>query len=501
MDELAIIRQEQAKRELARRHFSWYLPYTQGKTWINTRFASFLSLKVQEFLELETGHAYDILVIETPPQHGKSMTVTESLPSWWLGKHPNERIIVAAYNDDLAGRFMRRNKEKLKTKCDKLFGVQIGDIDRADAVELAAPYKGGILSRGIRSGITGNPANLIIIDDPIKSREEADSATWRGKVWDEWQNSIKSRLAAGAKVIVIMTPWHEDDLAARILQTEPNSTLLRLPVEAEENDLMGRAIGDPLCPELGKDANWLADFKASYMGDPQGGPRAWTALYQCSPRVEGGNLVRREWWQYYKPTEVQTFGTELISVDAAFKGTDTSDYVAITVWGKRGNNYYCQYCLNRHMSFTETLEAIRSTRALFPNARKVLIEDKANGTAIIDVLQREMFCVPVNPKGGKVARVNAVSAAIETGHVFLPENAPWVEPYLDQWSAFPAGAHDDMVDSSTQALSNMLYASGAAYQKDPNADEGAWGRDEGLDILANATALYDVYDMGGGIFM
>ena len=501
MDELAIIRQEQARRELARRHFSWYLAYTQGKTWINTRFSAFLSLKVQEFLELETGHAYDILVIETPPQHGKSMTVTESLPSWWLGKHPNERIIVAAYNDDLAGRFMRRNKEKLKQKCDKLFGVQVGEIDRADAVELAPPNKGGILSRGIRSGITGNPANLIIIDDPIKSREEADSATWRGKVWDEWQNSIKSRLAAGAKVIVIMTPWHEDDLAARILQTEPNATLLRLPVEAEENDPLGRQPGDPLCPELGKDANWLADFKASYMNDPQGGPRAWTALYQCNPRVEGGNIVKREWWQYYKPAEVQTFGTELISVDAAFKGADTSDYVAITVWGKRNNSYYCQYCLNRHMTFTETLEAIRATRALYPNARKVLIEDKANGTAIIDVLQREMWCVPVNPKGGKAARVNAVSAAIETGHVFLPEGAPWVEPYLDQWSAFPAGAHDDMVDSSTQALSHMIFASGAAYIEDPKADTGAWGPDEGLDILTDAAALYDVYDMGGGVFM
>lgn len=493
--------QERARRELSRRYYHYYLPYVHGKQWIPTRMSTFLAMKVQEFLELDTGHAYDILVIETPPQHGKSTTITESLPSWYLGKHPDHRIIVAAYNDDLAGRFMRRNKEKIKTRCDKLFNIHVGEIDRADAIELAAPHRGGILSRGIRSGITGNPANLIIIDDPIKSREEADSETWRNKVWDEWQNSIKSRLQAGAKVVVIMTPWHEDDLAARILSTEPNVTLVRLPVEAEVGDLMGRAPGEPLCPELGKDAAWLADFKASYINDPQGGPRAWTALYMCNPRVEGGNLVRREWWQFYDPKEIPGFGTELISVDAAFKGSDTSDYVAITVWGKRGNNYYCEYCLNRHMSFTETLEAIRATRALYPNARKVLIEDKANGSAIIDVLQREMFCVPVNPKGGKASRVNAVSAAIETGHVFLPRGAVWVEPYLDQWCAFPAGAHDDMVDSSTQALSNMLFASGATYIEDPHADTGAWGRDEGLDILANAAALYDVYDMGGGVFM
>jgi phage terminase large subunit-like protein len=91
----------------------------------------------------------------------------------------------------------------------------------------------------------------------------------------------------------------------------------------------------------------------------------------------------------------------------------------------------------------------------------VLIEDKANGSAIINVLQKEMFCVPVNPKGGKVARVNAVSAAIESGHVYVPTDAPWLGEYIDQWCAFPAGAHDDMVDSSSQALSYLLYSSGA----------------------------------------
>jgi predicted phage terminase large subunit-like protein len=134
--------------------------------------------------------------------------------------------------------------------------------------------------------------------------------------------------------------------------------------------------------------------------------------------------------------------------------------VAITVWGKVGNDYYLRYCLNRHLDFTGTLDAIRQVRTLYPAARTVLIEDKANGSAIINVLQREMFCVPVNPKGGKVARVNAVSAAIESGHVFVPRGAAWLGDYIDQWTAFPAGAHDDMVDSSSQALSYLLYSTG-----------------------------------------
>ena len=160
---------------------------------------------------------------------------------------------------------------------------------------------------------------------------------------------------------------------------------------------MGRAPGEPLCPELGKDAAWLREFKRSYLADPKGGGRAWTALYQCSPRVEDGNLVRRGWWKYYDPEKVGRFGTELISVDAAFKGTDAADFVAITVWGKRGCDYYLRDCRNRRLDFPGTLAEIRRVRREYPNARAVLIEDKANGPAIIQTLQAEMFCVPVNP--------------------------------------------------------------------------------------------------------
>ena len=490
MDEPAVFRAELAQRELSRRRYRDYLPYIHGDLWTSTALSRFLADKVQDFLETDTGNAYDILVIETPPQHGKSMTVTESLPSWYIGKHPKARIIVAGYNDDFAEKFLRRNKEKIRKSGKALFGIEIGEIDRATEIELSNG-RGRIISRGIRSGITGNPAELIIIDDPIKSREEADSETWRNKVWDEWQNSLKSRLAAHAKVIVIMTPWHEDDLAARILQTEQNVTLLRIPVKAEEDDPLGRPLGSALCPELGKDDKWLADFEKSYLSDPKGGVRAWTALYMCSPRVEGGNLVKREWWQWYEPKDISAYGLTLISVDAAFKGTDSSDYVAIEVWSKLYNNYYLRYLVNKHLSFTETLQTIRMVKSLFPEATRVLIEDKANGTAIIEVLQREMFCIPVNPRGGKESRANAVTPAIESGHVFLPFGAPWADEFIDQWSAFPAGAHDDMVDSCTQALGYMIYPSGEPLEAAaPELTSGS--DDDGLD----GADLYDVYDMG-----
>ena len=457
---------ELARRELARRYYSEYLAYSYGASWIRTRLSSYLAQRIQNFIETDTGHAYDILIIECPPQHGKSMTVSESLPSWYLGKHPERNIILASYDSDFAERFCRKNKEKIKNVGRHLFGIEIGTIDRAGEFELSNG-KGRMISRGIMSGITGNPANLIIIDDPVKNQQEADSPAYRNRVWSEWQASLKSRLAAKGKVVVIMTPWTDDDLAARILRSEKDGQLLRLPVEAEENDPLGREVGQALCPELGKDDLWLKDFKASYISDPQGGQRAWTALYQCSPRQEEGNIVQRNWFKYYDPDEELVFGTEMISVDASFKGDDTSDFVSIQVWGKRAQDYYLRYCLNKRLNFPDTVEAIKTIYRLFPRARTVLIEEAANGPAIIQTLQREMFIIPVTPLGGKISRVNAISPAIESGHVFLPDpaKAPWVTDYIDQWVAFPNAKNDDMVDATSQALARMIYSSGEVWEE------------------------------------
>jgi predicted phage terminase large subunit-like protein len=249
------------------------------------------------------------------------------------------------------------------------------------------------------------------------------------------------------------------------LAAEQHVTRIRLPVEAEEQDPMGRKPGDPLCPEIGKGKKWLRQFKSSYLQDVHGGSRAWNALYMCSPVVEGGNLVQRSWWRYYDPEEITDFGTECISVDAAFKGEENSDYVSIQVWGKRGNDYYLRYCCNEHLDFPATVRRLWAIRELYPQVSRVYIEDKANGSAIIQTLQRDMVgVIPVEPLGGKVARVNAVSPAIETGHVFLPSGTAWLEDYLKQWSEFPAGKHDDMVDASSQALSKLLYAYGGTEQ-------------------------------------
>jgi len=496
------LRRELARRELARKSYKRYLYYVHGVLWKRTRMSDYLADEVQRFVEEDTGNAYDILIIKTPPQHGKSLTITESFPSWYLGKFPRNRIIEASYNDDTAKRFGRKNLEKVENYGAALFGMEKGSVWTTTEFELSNGW-GRMISRGIMSGITGNPANLLIIDDPIKNREEADSKTYRDKLWQEWQNTLKSRLAAGSKVIVIMTPWHEDDLASRLERSEENVRVIRLPVEAEEQDLLGRPIGDALCPELGKDNEWLAQFKASYLSDPkEGGLRAWQALYQCSPRVEGGNVVKREWWKYYDPKDVTSFGTTVISVDATFKDKETNDFVAIEVWSKRGAFYYLRYCLNRHMDFPATVQAIRTVKRLFPEATYTLIEDKANGSAIIQTLRHEFpGVIAINPKGGKVARVNAVSPAIESGNVLLPEGELWTEEFVDQFTGFPAVPHDDMVDSASQALSFLLFSHGGDFDALPMSEREieARSQEEKEQEMFLSPALYDPY--GAEVFI
>lgn len=464
-----------------------------------------------------------VKIEECEPEHGKcitveggvylvgpgfvlthnSLTVTESFPSWYLGRYPKHRVIEASYNDDTAKKFGRKNMQKVEQFGGALFGLKPGAIWTTNEFELSNGW-GRMLSAGIKAGITGNPANLLIIDDPIKNREEADSQNNREKIWNEWQNTLKSRLQAKAKVIIIMTPWHEDDLAARVLKNEQNVTLVRLPVEAEEQDLLGRAVGDALCPELGKDNEWLRQFKQGYLSDPtNGGLRAWQALYQCSPRTEGGNIVQRSWWKYYNPRDISAFGTTVISVDAAFKDAESNDYVAIQVWSKLGNNYYGRFGINKHLDFPATLQSIRLMKKLFPETKYILIEDKANGSAIIQVLRHEFVgVIAINPKGGKVSRVNSVAPAIESGNIYLPENELWAEELVDQFSQFPAVEHDDAVDATSQALNWMLFTngrpalSGEATSQQLLLDE-AERREQNAFL---SPKLYDVYSFGGEFY-
>lgn len=434
---------------LCKKSYAAYVSHVHKGAWHGGKFPEFLCERIQEFIERPTDKPYEILVISTPPQHGKSMTVTETLPSWINARWPDKRVIIASYNDNFAVTFGRRNRRKIDEH-GELFGVRLSKASDRD-YEIA-DHRGGVISRGIMSGITGNPAEVILIDDPIKNRLEADSETYRERLWEEWQNSIKTRTQAGSKVILIQTRWHEDDLAGRIIEREKDVEVINLPCEAEENDPLGRSVGDPLFPEIGKDAEWLAQFKASYTD----GTRAWQALFQGRPSAQEGNLLKRHWWQYYDILPQMMY--KLISVDAAFKDAVDSDYVVIGVWGKRGADSYLIDLVRARMDFPATVKALRVVYAQHQDARCILIEDKANGSAIISTLQHEIpGILPVNPEGGKEARANAVSGYIEAGNVFLPRYASFTDCFVDECAAFPTGTYDDQVDMMSQALYRLYF--------------------------------------------
>ena len=451
--------EQQLAIALMRENYASYCYFVHKGKWIDTHFHKFLANKIQSFVETYTGNPYDILVLSCPPQHGKSLTVTETFPSWYVGKYPDRRCIIACYNDDFAGKFGRRNKAKIDEVGQFIFDIRLKKSSDRD-MEIA-DHDGGIITRGIMAGITGNAGDLIIIDDPVKNRLEADSSTYRERLWEEWENSIMTRTQAGTKIVIIQTRWHEDDLAGRVIANENFVEVVNIPVEAEENDILGRNIGDALCPEIGKDNKWLQEFKQRYAD----GKRAWNALYMGRPTSAEGNIFKREWWQYYDklPEHIQLVG---ISVDATFKDSDTSDFVAIEVWGKLNNDYYLIDLIKKRMDFPETLKAIRYMADKYPNKHSILVEDKANGSAIISMLRHEIGgIIAITPQESKVARANAITGIVEGGNVYLPRYADFTGEFVEEFASFPNGVNDDLVDACTQFINKFKF-----YQADYKED-------------------------------
>lgn len=483
---------EELEKELARRSYSDYCVYVHRGTWILGKHLKLVCKSVEDLIYRRIKQ--NILIISMPPQHGKSQAVTETLPSYYLGKFPTKRVIEVSYGDDLARRFGRRNKQKILEFGKDLFNVEMSKGSSSDTEFEIADYKGSMISRGIMAGITGQPGDLIIIDDPIKNRLEAESETYRERIWDEFLNSILTRLSAQGIIILIMTRWHEDDLAGRIIKNMPDKCLeINIPLEAEEGDILGRNVGDALFPEIGKDNEWLRDFKQAYL--TKEGSRTWNALMQGRPTAQEGNLIKRSWWKYYN--KLPDYLDEIIqSWDCTFKDSDGSDYVAGEVWGRRLGEYYLIDLVKERMNLPSTVHAIENMTTKYPKALVKLVEDKANGPAVIQLLQTKVpGLIAVNPEGGKIARVNAISGAIESGNVYLPspDIAPWVNDFVNECSAFPTGEHDDQVDSMSQALNRLIYHSRDTKPKESKYPINSieWKVERNLEKLTNRKKVND----------
>lgn len=460
---------EELENELASREYYECVAKVHGEMFKHGKHIKYVSENTQKFLNDEM-EGIDVLLISMPPQHGKSMSVTETLPFWWLGKNPEYGIITLSYGDDLAKKFGKKNRQKLQEFGKSMFNLEIAK-DQASILDFGIEgHRGFIKSAGIMSGVTGNNADLIIVDDPIKNRQEAESNTYRDRVWEEFQDTVNSRLSAHGKVIVIQTRWHEDDLIGRVKANFKGMYFeINIPLEAEENDILGRNKGDSLFPEIGKDKEWLGRHKKKYLSES--GQRSWNSLYQGKPTGKEGNLFRRKWFKYikkddlpaikYKKNVVEDYYDGMInlvmSVDATFKDADSSDNVSIQILGKRGPDIYILKDITEKMDFTTTLDTIRTLKLAFPKIQAIYIEDKANGSAIINVLSKEISgIIPIEPYGGKIARAQAVQPTFRSGNVYLVQEE-WNIDYVDELCAFPNGKHDDRVDSCTQGLNQLIY--------------------------------------------
>lgn len=491
-------------RRKARRDYATYVQLANPGFYM-THFHKYLCDQIQEFLETPCSNGtMDILLLSVPPQHGKSFTVTETLPSWFLGKHPTDGVIIAGYESTFAESFSRRNRDKFNTIVQEVFlqqdkdGNYIHDCRPNNNVQGVALWEtalgGTCRAAGLKAGITGYGAELFIIDDPIKNKEQADSETIIAKIHDEMGPSVQSRIHPGGKLIVIQTRWVEGDVIGWIQEnwSEWIWKTINLPAEYDEfaakigPDPLGRKLGDSLMgAHLGDDESklpqkiantnrWLRSKKDLVIRSD--GERTWNALYQGRPSAANGNLFKEGWWKSYERTDELRASLEYLqlSIDATFKNTETSDFVAMELWGLKGRDVYLWKLVNKRMGFLETVDKIKSICKDFPDIDELVIEDKANGSAIIDVLHYEKGMPPVvavTPLGGKFARAQATSNFIATGAVHIPnftteeeidiewdnrEQLTGRQKFIKQHSTFPYGKRDDMVDSETQGISRII---------------------------------------------
>jgi predicted phage terminase large subunit-like protein len=412
------------------------------------------------------------LVISMSPQEGKSQRTSRRFPLWALTQRPDTRVAIASYEHGVARRWGRAIRDDIIVHGTEL-GLSVRDDLSAQHEWQLSGHEGGVYAAGIGGALTGRPVDLMVIDDPIKDRAQADSPTYRERAWDWWTDVAATRLAPGAPVVLILTRWHEDDLAGRLLAAEDGHLwrVVNIPAQADhdpnkgETDPLGREPGEFMESARGRTAKQWEAIKV------RSGSRTWASLYQGRPAPAEGDIFLRDWWrEYTSPRWVErpdgscwAPGADEVAMswDMAFKATSGSDYVVGQVWARYGMELFLLDQVHDRLSFTDTCAALRQLAAKWPQAVAKYVEDKANGTAVINSLSRQVpGLIPVEPDGSKESRASAVTPFVEAGqvHVPAPEIAPWIGSFILEHSGFPNGSHDDQVDACTQAINRMLLA-------------------------------------------
>lgn len=407
---------------------------------------------------------YKRLIVMMPPRHGKSLTVSDLFPAWCLARNADEKVIAASYSLDLASFFNRQCQRTMTgEKYKRLFpetrlketgqtGEGVRNNHRFDIVGRNGHY----VSAGVGGGITGVGATIAIIDDPVKNAAEADSKTYRDNGWEWYTTTFKTRFEPGAVEVICQTRWHEDDLAGRVLaQIKPGDTgteVVSLPALCEQKEQF-RGIGEALWPERFSRDELLGKKDES-------GSRTWNALYQQRPAPDEGNLIKRDWFDFYDPKKVDLSGiAPNFFFDTAYTDKETNDPTAGIAYVKKGDDYYILECRAEWLEFTEQTEFISDFCEDNGYTRRSLVrvEPKATGKSVVQVLKRQTGLNIMEadaPKESKVSRVNSIAARLEAGRVLLPKGAAWVAGFLDECAAFPNAAHDDRIDCLTGMILN-----------------------------------------------
>lgn len=429
------------------------------------------------------------ILVNMPPRHGKSTFATTLFPVYYLARKATREIMSVSYNAELAKTFGRAVRDHAHEPVVPQMFPDFTLSEEARAVDAWKTTLGGVYyGVGMGGTTTGRGANLLIIDDPVKSRVEAESATARNTNWSYYISALLTRKQPERDgtppiEIVILTRWHPDDLAGRIMETNEwkNGEWLHVAYPAiikDTEEISRRMLPEDddrfLTPEeyvattpakrfitieheraLWPERFSLEDLKKTEALDK----REFASLYMQTPYIAGGNLIKSTWWRYYKRDEMpERYHSIVIAMDTAFKAKSRNDYSILMAGGITNHgDIHLLDVLRQKVEFPELkrLTITNNVRWRGKGLRGIWIEDKASGQSLIQELRKEsgLSVIPYKlPSGDKISRANAMTPMIQGGRVYLPEEAPWLEAFLDETQQFPGGKHDDQVDALVMLL-------------------------------------------------
>ena len=401
------------------------------------------------------------LMVFVSPQHGKSEIISRSFPAYALGRNPDLKIVGTSYSANLAEQFSLSIQRIIDSKEYQaifpntyLNGSNVrtnvkGYLRNVDMFETVG-HKGFYKAVGVGGSLTGTPVDIAIIDDPVKDAMEAYSPVYRERVWDWYTSVLLTRLHNESKQLFIMTRWHDDDLAGRILKREADKwTVLSIPAIRETlddgNDFDPREVGEALWPERHSLGRLLDAQKRS--------PRFISALYQQHPTIEGGNIIKEAWFGRISAFDFKKKRMDepiIFFVDTAYTEKTSNDPTGILGSCMIGNNIYIVCAKKVNMKFPELCRFLPSyvRDNGYGKGSSVRIEPKANGLSVIDQLYESTDLNVVStpsPKESKETRLNAASPYVESGRVYLV-GGDWNDTFIDEVCGFPAKPHDEFVD-------------------------------------------------------